>query len=183
MVVEYIRYKIAEGRAEPFLHAYEQAEQSLRASPHCLGFELSRCSEAPEHFILRIQWDSAAGHLQGFRQSHMPLLLPPAASRPVNGRDVTNDETPTPTPNNDLRSTRHRLALTSHTPKWIGRSAWRARPLPKSSPCWPLCRRRPGSEIAIESDGSRGMGRRHGAVQREVGRAAPRDEAGAIDGA
>ena len=161
MVVEYIRYKIAEGRAEPFLHAYEQAEQSLRASPHCLGFELSRCSEAPEHFILRIQWDSAAGHLQGFRQSHMPLLQPPAASRPVNGRDVTNDETPTPTPNNDLRST----------------------PLPKSSPSWPFCRRRPGSEIAIESDGSRGMGRRHGAVQREVGRAAPRDEAGAIDGA
>ena len=84
MVVEYIRYKITEGRAEPFLHAYAQAEQSLRASPHCLGFELSRCSEAPEHFILRIQWDSAEGHLQGFRQSpQFPPFL--AAVKPFLG--------------------------------------------------------------------------------------------------
>ena len=69
MIVEYIRYKIAEGRAEAFVEAYDKAAESLRASPHCLGFELSRCSEAREHFILRIQWDSSEGHLQGFRKS------------------------------------------------------------------------------------------------------------------
>lgn len=69
MIVEYIRYKIAEGRAGDFVQAYDKAAESLRASRHCLGFELSRCSEAPEHFILRIQWDSSEGHLQGFRKS------------------------------------------------------------------------------------------------------------------
>jgi quinol monooxygenase YgiN len=69
MIVEYIRYKIAKERVEPFLGAYGEAEKSLRASAHCLGFELSRCTEAPEHFILRIEWDSDEGHLQGFRQS------------------------------------------------------------------------------------------------------------------
>ena len=81
MIVEYIRYKIAEGRAALFLEAYGQAQESLRASPHCLGFELSRCTEAPEHFILRIQWDSSEGHLQGFRQGpHFPPFL--AAVKP-----------------------------------------------------------------------------------------------------
>ena len=84
MIVEYIRYKIAEDRAASFLDAYGEAEESLRASPHCLGFELSRCSEAPEHFILRIQWDSADGHLLGFRKSpQFPPFL--AAVKPFLG--------------------------------------------------------------------------------------------------
>ena len=56
-------------RAAEFLRAYDAATESLRASPHCLGYELSRCSEAPEHFILRIHWDSSEGHLKGFRTS------------------------------------------------------------------------------------------------------------------
>jgi quinol monooxygenase YgiN len=69
MIVEYIRYRIPEDRSAAFFAAYEAAEPSLRASPHCLGYELSRCVEAPESHILRIRWDSLAGHLQGFRAS------------------------------------------------------------------------------------------------------------------
>lgn len=69
MIVEYIRYRIEADRAEAFVQAYQAAEESLRSSPHCLGFELTRCSEAPESFILRIQWDSTDGHLKGFRAS------------------------------------------------------------------------------------------------------------------
>ncbi len=49
--------------------AYERAQQALKASPHCLGYELAHCVEEPEHYILRIEWDSQEGHLQGFRQS------------------------------------------------------------------------------------------------------------------
>ena len=69
MIVEYIRYKSPVDRGEAFQKAYESAGESLRASSHCLGFELSRCSDAPDHYILRIQWESAEGHLRGFRQS------------------------------------------------------------------------------------------------------------------
>ena len=68
MIIEYIRYRIDEPRAAAFLAAYEEAQASLRTSPHCLGYELSRCTEAPESFVLRIHWDSAEGHLQGFRK-------------------------------------------------------------------------------------------------------------------
>lgn len=69
MIVEYIRYRIDPDRTDAFVSAYEAAQASLRASPHCLGYELTRCTEAPEHFTLRIEWDSADGHLQGFRRS------------------------------------------------------------------------------------------------------------------
>ena len=69
MIIEYIRYRIDEPRAAAFLAAYEEAQASLRTSPHCLGYELSQCTEAKESFTLRIQWDSADGHLKGFRTS------------------------------------------------------------------------------------------------------------------
>lgn len=67
MILEYIRYEIAD--AAPFLSGYETARASLDASSHCLAYELSRCTEEPTSFILRIEWDSAEGHLQGFRKS------------------------------------------------------------------------------------------------------------------
>ena len=51
------------------MRAYEAACQSLRASSHCLGYELTRCAEATDTFVLRILWDSAEGHLKGFRGS------------------------------------------------------------------------------------------------------------------
>jgi quinol monooxygenase YgiN len=69
MIVEYVRYAIAPERAEDFVGAYELASESLRASAHCLGYELSRCSEAPASFVLRILWDSEEGHMRGFRRS------------------------------------------------------------------------------------------------------------------
>jgi quinol monooxygenase YgiN len=69
MIVEYIRYSIEAARAEEFQTAYETAVKSLRASTHCLGYELSRCHEAQESFVLRIEWDSLRGHLEGFRTS------------------------------------------------------------------------------------------------------------------
>jgi len=67
MIVEYIRYKVAD--SDGLVRAYQLAAQSLEASVHCLGFELSRCSESATEFTLRIEWDSADGHLKGFRSS------------------------------------------------------------------------------------------------------------------
>ena len=67
MIVEYIRYTIDAARADAFVTAYATAAESLRASPECLGYELTRCTEARDSFILRILWDSADAHLKGFR--------------------------------------------------------------------------------------------------------------------
>lgn len=69
MIVEYIRYSVPETRHEEFVAAYRDASAELDASPHCLGYELSRCHEEPTAYVVRIQWDSLEGHLQGFRKS------------------------------------------------------------------------------------------------------------------
>ena len=67
MVVEYIRYEIPAARHAEFLAAYEAAGQELNASEHCSGFEVSQGVEEPDHFIVRILWDSVEGHERGFR--------------------------------------------------------------------------------------------------------------------
>ena len=69
MIVEYIRYALAAGTSEAFEQAYAAAASSLERSEHCLGYELCRCAEDPSRYILRIEWTSAEGHMQGFRNS------------------------------------------------------------------------------------------------------------------
>ena len=81
MIIEYIRYKIKAETHSDFVSAYEAAAQSLRASEYCHAYELSRCEEEPERYILRIEWSSTKDHLQGFRkskefQSFLPHIKP-----------------------------------------------------------------------------------------------------------
>lgn len=67
MIVEYIRYTVAADRAGDFLAAYGQASEVLQRDPHCLAWEVSQGEEDPTHFVVRIEWDSIEGHLEGFR--------------------------------------------------------------------------------------------------------------------
>ena len=69
MIIEYIRYLIPEDRVDAFLTAYAEAQRPLAASPHCLDYDLARCVEEPNRFVLRIAWDSLDGHMKGFRGS------------------------------------------------------------------------------------------------------------------
>ncbi len=69
MIVEYIRYTIADEHAQAFEAAYTQARESLDASAHCLGYELTRGVEDSTSYTLRIEWDSLDGHERGFRGS------------------------------------------------------------------------------------------------------------------
>jgi len=68
MIVEYIRYALAPETAAAFESDYARAAQALDRSPHCLSYELSRCVDEPLRYLLRIEWDSAEGHLHGFRR-------------------------------------------------------------------------------------------------------------------
>jgi quinol monooxygenase YgiN len=84
MIVEYVRYELGEGRGEAFEAAYAQAAAALDASPNCLAYELTRCVEARDSYILRIEWDSVEGHMQGFRRGpEFPAFF--AAIRPYVG--------------------------------------------------------------------------------------------------
>jgi len=69
MIVEYIRYKIPPTQAARFEQDYVEAARSLDASMHCLGYGLACCMDEPGSYILRIEWDSVEGHMQGFRGS------------------------------------------------------------------------------------------------------------------
>ena len=69
MVVEYIRYTVPADRADGFVEAYRKAGGVLHADPHCVAYEVARGVEQPEHFVVRIEWDSIEGHEQGFRSS------------------------------------------------------------------------------------------------------------------
>src|ERR1700757_3141274 len=68
MTAEYTRYRIKQDRLAAFEEAYRSAQQYLQASPHCINYELSHCTEDPELFVLRIEWVSVEEHLQGFRK-------------------------------------------------------------------------------------------------------------------
>jgi heme-degrading monooxygenase HmoA len=69
MIVEYIRYKIPRERQSEFEEAYTNVSASLNASKHCQMYELTHCTEEPELYILRIEWDSLDAHMKGFRSS------------------------------------------------------------------------------------------------------------------
>ncbi len=68
MIVEYIRYSIPAARQPAFIAAYHDAGAELRAAPNCLRHEVSQCAEDPSSFVVRIEWDSTEGHMQGFRK-------------------------------------------------------------------------------------------------------------------
>lgn len=68
MIIEYTRYRIPLDRSAEFESAYAEAAIHMKNSPYCLRYELTRCTEEPERYILRIEWGSVEGHLQGFRK-------------------------------------------------------------------------------------------------------------------
>ncbi|MEO5510743.1 MAG: antibiotic biosynthesis monooxygenase [Longimicrobiales bacterium] len=69
MMTEIVRYNIPAGEEAAFEEAYEGAQRYLAASPHCLGYELLHSIDEPQRYILRIQWTSVDGHINGFRKS------------------------------------------------------------------------------------------------------------------
>jgi heme-degrading monooxygenase HmoA len=68
-IIEYVRYDLPADQRPAFEAAYARVGGILAASPHCLGWELRRSVEEPGHYVVRIEWDSLAGHVQGFRES------------------------------------------------------------------------------------------------------------------
>lgn len=68
VIIEYLRYRIDGPAAAEFEAAYGRAAHALARAPQCVDYELSRCVDEPESYVLRITWTSAADHLRGFRE-------------------------------------------------------------------------------------------------------------------
>jgi hemoglobin len=69
MIVEYTRYQIPAERGDEFEAAYTTAAGALRRAPQCVDYELTRCTDDQQSYVLRIVWTSEADHLDGFRRS------------------------------------------------------------------------------------------------------------------
>ncbi|GHF06471.1 hypothetical protein GCM10017786_45050 [Amycolatopsis deserti] len=75
MIVEYIRYRVP-GRGARLTEAYRRAAVHLAAAPECHDFEMTRCVDEPECYVVRLTWTSAEAHLSGFRTGpHFPPFL------------------------------------------------------------------------------------------------------------
>jgi hemoglobin len=73
VITEYIRYRVHAERAADFEGAYRRAAVHLAAAPECHDFELTRCEEEPEHYVVRLTWTSTSDHLESFRTGpHFP---------------------------------------------------------------------------------------------------------------
>jgi heme-degrading monooxygenase HmoA len=68
-VIEYIRYEFTPDGTDDFEAAYRAVGRFLSGSPHCRSWELARGVEEAGRFVVRIEWDSIEGHVQGFRGS------------------------------------------------------------------------------------------------------------------
>ncbi len=69
MIVEYLRYTIAESQQADFIKSYHKAAGFLLESTYCLSYECCQCEEDRSQFIVRIEWTSPEDHLQKFRKS------------------------------------------------------------------------------------------------------------------
>jgi len=68
-VVEIIRYNLPQEKAKDFAAIYREVSKYLAASPHCRGYQVLHGVEEANRFIIVIEWDSIAGHEQGFTNS------------------------------------------------------------------------------------------------------------------
>ncbi|GAC1630889.1 MAG: antibiotic biosynthesis monooxygenase [Chloroflexota bacterium] len=87
MITEIATLTITPGREAEFETAFCAAQQYLADSPHCLSFQVLRCVEQPNRFVLRNVWDSLEGHTELFRgspayQEYRTLIYPLYAEPP-----------------------------------------------------------------------------------------------------
>jgi heme-degrading monooxygenase HmoA len=87
MVIEIATITVSEGQEAAFEQAFGVAQRYIAASLHALRYQLTRCIEIPNRYVLRIEWDSLEGHTEGFRasaayQEYRALLYPLYAQPP-----------------------------------------------------------------------------------------------------
>ncbi|HEV3367793.1 MAG TPA: antibiotic biosynthesis monooxygenase [Acidimicrobiales bacterium] len=69
MVLEHALITIRPGTADDFEKALMRARSIIAGSPGFISLDLRRGVEAPDHYLLLVEWETIDDHLVGFRQS------------------------------------------------------------------------------------------------------------------
>ena len=67
MVLEVALIDVAAGHEEEFAAAYRRGRAVLAGTPGCRSVRMTRGLESPSRFVLLVEWDSVAAHLENFR--------------------------------------------------------------------------------------------------------------------
>jgi heme-degrading monooxygenase HmoA len=69
MITEHAVFEVPEGRQTEFETVFEKAKEFIRTSKGCHSVRLLRGHEAPNQYLLLVEWDSVEDHMVGFRES------------------------------------------------------------------------------------------------------------------
>lgn len=88
MVLEVALIDVLAGREEAFAEAYAKGRPVLTGTPGCRSVRMTRGVESPSRFVLLVEWDSVAAHLDNFRETERfttwrSLIGPYLAAPPV----------------------------------------------------------------------------------------------------
>lgn len=69
MVLEHVPIQVIPGREADFEAAFDEARHHVAGAAGFRSLRLSRCIEDPSSYLLLIEWDTLADHVEGFRNS------------------------------------------------------------------------------------------------------------------
>lgn len=69
MILELATLRVRPGQSAAYEAAFAQAAPIIAASPGCLGYELHKCIEVEDQYILLVRWETLEAHTVGFRGS------------------------------------------------------------------------------------------------------------------
>jgi heme-degrading monooxygenase HmoA len=67
VVLEIALIDIQTGREAEFADAYRKGRPVLAGTPGCRSVRMTQGVESPTRFVLLVEWDSEAAHLENFR--------------------------------------------------------------------------------------------------------------------
>lgn len=69
MILEVALIRVRPGEGDAMEASFAEARLIVAAAPGCRDLRLHRGIESPERFVLLVEWDSVAAHMEGFRRS------------------------------------------------------------------------------------------------------------------
>lgn len=69
MILEHVVLEVRPGQEPAFETAFVTAKPLIMASPGWRSLRLERCIERPSSYLLLVEWETLADHLEGFRAS------------------------------------------------------------------------------------------------------------------
>jgi quinol monooxygenase YgiN len=69
MVTEFAEIEVKPGMEAQFRDGVAASAPLFARAPGCHGMALHQSIEAPGHFVLMVQWESVAHHMEMFRES------------------------------------------------------------------------------------------------------------------